>query len=72
VKDILETNSKFEGAGSLELMELDLNSLDSVRKFAKAYLDKHDKLNVLINNAGAPAFPTPLENVLLNMSSEES
>lgn len=36
----------------LEIMRLDLNSLQSVREFAKAYTEKYDKLDLLINNAG--------------------
>jgi NAD(P)-dependent dehydrogenase (short-subunit alcohol dehydrogenase family) len=37
---------------ALEFIKLDLNSLKSVREFAKAYIDKHDRLDLLINNAG--------------------
>ena len=36
----------------LEFIKLDLNSLKSVREFAKAYSEKYDKLDLLINNAG--------------------
>ena len=36
----------------LKFIELDLNSLKSVRAFAKAYSEKHDQLDLLINNAG--------------------
>jgi NAD(P)-dependent dehydrogenase (short-subunit alcohol dehydrogenase family) len=36
----------------LEVMELDLSSLKSVRAFAAAYLAKYDRLDLLINNAG--------------------
>jgi len=36
----------------LEFIKLDLNSLKSVREFAKVYSEKHDKLDLLINNAG--------------------
>ncbi len=36
----------------LEIMELDLSSLKSVRAFAAAYLAKYDSLDLLINNAG--------------------
>ena len=36
----------------LEFIKLDLNSLKSVREFAKAYSEKHDKIDLLINNAG--------------------
>ena len=36
----------------LEFMQIDLSSMDSVRKFAKEYQSKYDRLDVLINNAG--------------------
>jgi len=36
----------------LEILKLDLNSLQSVRDFATAYTNKYDKLDILIENAG--------------------
>jgi NAD(P)-dependent dehydrogenase (short-subunit alcohol dehydrogenase family) len=36
----------------LEVMELDLANLSSVRKFAEAFESKHPQLDLLINNAG--------------------
>ena len=42
---------------SLEAMTLDLASLASVRDFAKAFLDRHERLDVLCNNAGVMALP---------------
>lgn len=36
----------------LELMELDLASLESIQTFAKVFKSKYDKLDVLINNGG--------------------
>ncbi|KAK1364916.1 Short-chain dehydrogenase TIC 32, chloroplastic [Heracleum sosnowskyi] len=36
----------------IEVMEIDLNSLDSVRKFASQYISRGLPLNILINNAG--------------------
>jgi NAD(P)-dependent dehydrogenase (short-subunit alcohol dehydrogenase family) len=41
----------------LELEELDLASLESVRAFAERYLAAHDGLDLLINNAGVMAPP---------------
>lgn len=41
----------------LEVMEIDLSSLKSVRKFAKDYQAKYETLDVLINNAGVMAPP---------------
>ena len=42
-------NSKAE---SVELMELDLASFASIRTMAASFLDTHDRLDVLVNNAG--------------------
>lgn len=41
----------------LELMQLDLSSLESVRTFAADYLKRYDQLDLLINNAGVMAIP---------------
>jgi NAD(P)-dependent dehydrogenase (short-subunit alcohol dehydrogenase family) len=41
----------------LEVRELDLASLDSVRAFAEGFLAEHDRLDLLINNAGLMACP---------------
>ena len=41
----------------LELEALDLSSLDSVRSFAATFHDRHDGLDLLINNAGVMATP---------------
>lgn len=38
--------------GSAAFGELDLSSLDSVRLFAEGFLAQHDRLDLLINNAG--------------------
>jgi NAD(P)-dependent dehydrogenase (short-subunit alcohol dehydrogenase family) len=38
--------------GSIEVMEMDLASLASVRRFAEAFLAKYDRLDGLVNNAG--------------------
>ncbi len=48
LKEVMELS----GSDKVEFMRLDLASLESVREFAKAYKDKHQKLHVLINNAG--------------------
>ncbi len=42
---------------SLELLPLDLASLDSVRAFAEAFTAKHDRLDILVNNAGVMMTP---------------
>jgi NAD(P)-dependent dehydrogenase (short-subunit alcohol dehydrogenase family) len=43
--------------GTVEVMELDLASLDSIRRFAKAFLSKYDRLDGLVNNAGVMHTP---------------
>lgn len=42
---------------SLEVVPLDLGSLESVRTAAAAITDAHDRLDLLINNAGLMAMP---------------
>jgi len=39
-------------AGKVEFMKLDVGSLDSVHKFSAAFKNTHDRLDLLINNAG--------------------
>lgn len=48
--DILES-------GRVELLKIDLNSLESVREAARTFLKKSKTLNVLISNAGVMATP---------------
>ena len=43
--------------GAVELMELDLADLSSVRRFAEEFLNSHDQLHLLINNAGVMMMP---------------
>lgn len=45
------------GDTDIDILKLDLASLKSIREFAKEYLSKYDKLDVLINNAGIMAIP---------------
>ena len=49
--------------GKVELLQLDQNSLDHVRAFAKDFLSKTDKLNVLVCNAGIMALQTNTKTV---------
>jgi NAD(P)-dependent dehydrogenase (short-subunit alcohol dehydrogenase family) len=44
-------------AGRLRVEALDLLSFDSVRSFAKRFLADHDRLHLLLNNAGVMACP---------------
>jgi NADP-dependent 3-hydroxy acid dehydrogenase YdfG len=41
-----------EGSGKLELLEMELDSLKSVRAGANEWLKRSNKLNVLVSNAG--------------------
>jgi NAD(P)-dependent dehydrogenase (short-subunit alcohol dehydrogenase family) len=43
--------------GSVEVMELDLNSLASVRRFVTMVKDQHDRIHGLVNNAGVMNTP---------------
>ncbi|MCJ1269400.1 hypothetical protein MMC22_009292 [Lobaria immixta] len=43
--------------GRVELLKMDLNSLDSVRAAAQTFLEKSKTLNILVNNAGIMATP---------------
>jgi NAD(P)-dependent dehydrogenase (short-subunit alcohol dehydrogenase family) len=45
------------GNDAVEVMELELGSKASIRRFTDAYLERHDNLNLLINNAGVMACP---------------
>ena len=46
-----------KGTGSLEVGILDLASLQSVRQFAKTFIEQHKHLHLLINNAGVASPP---------------
>jgi NAD(P)-dependent dehydrogenase (short-subunit alcohol dehydrogenase family) len=41
------------GSNSVDLMICDLSLMDSIRHFAKEFKKKYDRLDVLVNNAGA-------------------
>jgi len=48
---------KRKGTGSLKVAVLDLASLNSVRQFAKTFVEQHTQLHMLINNAGVATPP---------------
>ena len=43
--------------GTIQVMQLDLGDLESVRNFASAFKNSHKKLDVLLNNAGIMMTP---------------
>ena len=47
-----ETAKRESGSQDIEFAACDLASLDSIRAFATEFIQKHDTLDVLINNAG--------------------
>ncbi len=53
----LDKISRDHPNAQVELLPLDLASLDSVRAFAGAFLPQYTQLDLLINNAGAMALP---------------
>ncbi|KAF2802285.1 putative short-chain dehydrogenase [Mytilinidion resinicola] len=58
-EDVFEDIRKSDhGNGKLEVIAVDMNSLESVKKAAKDFLARSDRLNVLVNNAGIMAIPT--------------
>jgi NAD(P)-dependent dehydrogenase (short-subunit alcohol dehydrogenase family) len=44
---------KQTGNNSIDLMICDLSSMDSIRRFAEEFKRKYDRVDVLVNNAGA-------------------
>jgi NAD(P)-dependent dehydrogenase (short-subunit alcohol dehydrogenase family) len=47
-----EAFADLQARGSVDVMELDLASLNSVKNFVEAFTAKHDRLDGLVNNAG--------------------
>ena len=54
---VAESIRESTGNPKVEVEELELGSLKSIRAFADRFLKKHDRLNILINNAGVMACP---------------
>jgi NAD(P)-dependent dehydrogenase (short-subunit alcohol dehydrogenase family) len=50
--DALADIRKRSGSDTVEVMPLDLASYASIRTFSEAFLASHDRLDVLVNNAG--------------------
>jgi NAD(P)-dependent dehydrogenase (short-subunit alcohol dehydrogenase family) len=57
VRDVAKGKAAADGTGDVEVGHLDLTSLASVRAYARDLLDRHDRVNLLINNAGVMATP---------------
>ncbi|OQN96817.1 hypothetical protein B0A48_17377 [Cryoendolithus antarcticus] len=57
VVDDIVANGKLEGVPRPEILEMHLDSLDSVRKAAEEFKGRSDRLDVLICNAGVMAAP---------------
>ncbi|CAF0996667.1 unnamed protein product [Adineta steineri] len=55
--EVVEDLKKTTGNDKIEVMELDLNSLQSVRDFVKQFQARHLPINILICNAGVMACP---------------
>jgi retinol dehydrogenase-12 len=49
---VAEIESRGDARGRVEAMPIDLASFASVRAFAQAFLAKHDRVDILLNNAG--------------------
>lgn len=49
LRDVL---SSTPDAGTVEFMQLDLGDLSSVHKFSEQFKESHDRLDMLVNNAG--------------------
>ena len=54
---VAEAIAASTGKSAIEVEELELGSLASVRAFAARFLAHHDRLDVLVNNAGVMACP---------------
>jgi len=53
----LEEVQQRSGSSNIKFMQLDLASLQSVRKFANQFLGEEERLDILINNAGVMMCP---------------
>jgi len=53
----VEELRKDTGNERIEFIRLDLSDLKSVKEFAKEFQERHNKLNILVNNAGIMAIP---------------
>ncbi len=56
-EEVAEGIRKTTGNANVEVEELELGSIASIRAFAERFNAKHDRLNILVNNAGVMACP---------------
>ena len=56
-KEAVDSIRREHPKASVETMALDLSDLDSIRRFADAFLKRYTSLPLLINNAGVMALP---------------
>lgn len=61
-RKVKEAVLKESPSAKIDVMELDLSSMESVRKFASDYISSGRPLNILINNAGVMATPFMLSH----------
>ncbi|TMW63699.1 hypothetical protein Poli38472_002640 [Pythium oligandrum] len=57
VKKLQEALAETPGAGPVEFMQLDVSDMSSVKRFSDEFKKTHDRLDMLINNAGVMAIP---------------
>lgn len=51
-KSITDSCKDVENTGEIEVMELDVSSLKSVRSFCSNLIEKYKRIDLLVNNAG--------------------
>lgn len=61
-RKVKEAILKQSPSAKIDVMELDLSSMESVRKFASDYIASDRALNILMNNAGVMATPFMLSH----------
>lgn len=60
LKNVKKQLLQIEGAATIETYQADLSNISEVEALAKKITDKHDHLDVLINNAGVYKIPNPI------------
>jgi NAD(P)-dependent dehydrogenase (short-subunit alcohol dehydrogenase family) len=60
LEEVVSMLSEITGGGQIESYVADLSHMADVERLAKAVTERHDKLDVLINNAGVYKTPDPI------------